>query len=180
MDDNYAQASFQIINMLRALIDNAETQSNGRREIIKSIEKMSADIKHSNDVIQMELSNLNKNISNLSSSIEKLTNVLSNTSMSSGERGDQAIAQPSMNMNSAGNENLGQVQEISRNNNPSDGLNITINIDQQPNAPPQSSLSSRGMFIPLFSSTSNDMSNEEMEILANILAQTLGHQEHRL
>ena len=100
--------------------------------------------------------------------------------MNSGERGNQTIAQSSTNMNSAGNENLGRVQEFSRNNIPSDGLNITINIDQQPNAPPQSSLSSRGMVIPLLSSTSNDMSNEEMEILANILAQTLGHQEYRL
>lgn len=180
MGDNYAQTSFQIINMLRALIDNTETQSNGRREIIKSIEKMSTDIKHSNEAIQMELSNLNKNISNLSSSIDKLMNVLSNTSMNSSERGNQTIAQSSMNMNSARNENLGRVQEFSRNSIPSDGLNITINIDQPPNVPPQSSLSSRGMVIPLLSSTSNDMSNEEMEILANILAQTLGHQEYRL
>ena len=196
MSENSAQISFQIISMLRALIDNTtsiissisrdvstEVQAKGRREIIKSIEKMSIDIKQSNESIQQELKNLNRNISSLSLSIEHLSQALTVTN--SNAPADQNHPRTYTGANSLEHMNGHQTTPVHMINqafgSPIDnsiGRNININIEQpreQPmsNPPRFSSTSS-------LNSSSSDMTNEEMEVLANILAQTLGHQEYRL
>ena len=85
MGDDCNRMSFQLISMLRVLIDHAEAQSKGRKEIMKSIDNISTELKHSNDSIKTELMNLNKSIASLTSSIDNLRQVLISQRASSNE-----------------------------------------------------------------------------------------------
>ena len=168
MGDDCNRMSFQLISMLRVLIDHAEAQSKGRKEIMKSIDNISTELKQSNDSIKTELMNLNKSIASLTSSIDNLRQVLisqrasSNEALSHHQIQPEAYAQP----------NTSSITPI-------DTLNITVNIEQPPIIPPPS-IPSRRTVIPLFSSPPSNMTNEEIEVLANIIAQALEHPEHRL
>ena len=179
MGDDCNRMSFQLISMLRVLIDHAEAQSKGRKEIMKSIDNISTELKHSNDSIKTELMNLNKSIASLTSSIDNLRQVLINQRASSNEALSHHQIQPEAYARPNNVIGPGNTQPNMSSITPIDTLNITVNIEQSPIIPPPS-IPSRRTVIPLFSSPPSNMTNEEIEVLANIIAQALEHPEHRL